>query len=42
MIDKNKETGCCPRFNPQSWDEKIINWKDKKFVEAKRFYDNVI
>ena len=27
------ETGCCPRFNPEPWDEKEITWKDKLFVK---------
>ncbi|MEN6578218.1 MAG: hydrolase [Phycisphaerales bacterium] len=24
---------CCPRFEPGSWDEKELNWKDRKFVK---------
>ena len=24
---------CCPRFNPDPWDEKEIAWEDKKFVK---------
>jgi len=32
-----EETGCCPRFNPEPWDEKEIVFKDKLFVK-----DNVI
>ncbi|MFC1693242.1 hydrolase [Candidatus Latescibacterota bacterium] len=24
---------CCPRFNPDPWDEKEIGWEDKKFVK---------
>ena len=27
------ETGCCPRFNPEPWDEKEITWKDKLFIK---------
>lgn len=27
------ETGCCPRFDPQPWQEKEFNWKDKLFVK---------
>ena len=26
-------TECCPRFNPDPWDEKEIEWEDKKFVK---------
>jgi len=24
---------CCPRFDPGPWDEKELNWKDRKFVK---------
>ncbi len=27
------ETGCCPRFDPQPWEEKEHIWKDKLFVK---------
>lgn len=26
---------CCPKFNPGPWDEKILEWKNKKFVKDK-------
>jgi effector-binding domain-containing protein len=26
---------CCPKFDPEPWDEKIIEWTDKKFVKAR-------
>jgi hypothetical protein len=29
------ETGCCPRFNPEAWEEKEITWTDKLFVKDK-------
>jgi hypothetical protein len=29
----NSETGCCPRFNPQPWDEREITFQDKLFVK---------
>lgn len=28
----NMEDCCCPRFNPEPWDEKVITWESKKFV----------
>ena len=28
-------THCCPRFNPQGWDEQELQFKDKLFVKAK-------
>ena len=27
------ETGCCPRFDPEPWDEKEVSWQDKLFVK---------
>ncbi|MFH1005300.1 MAG: hydrolase [Bacteroidota bacterium] len=29
----NTETGCCPRFNPEPWNEKEITWENKLFVK---------
>ena len=29
----NTETGCCPRFDPEPWDEKERTWQDRKFVK---------
>jgi len=26
---------CCPKFDPQPWDEKIYEWKEKKFIKDK-------
>ncbi len=30
---ENAETGCCPRFDPQPWNETEHVWKDKLFVK---------
>jgi len=30
-----KEKVCCPKFDPAPWNEKILNWQEKKFVKAK-------
>ena len=30
---EESETGCCPRFNPEPWDEKEVTWQDKLFVK---------
>ncbi|MGB2809473.1 MAG: hydrolase [Sedimentisphaerales bacterium] len=27
------ETGCCPRFNPDPWDEKEVTFQDKLFIK---------
>lgn len=32
-INENNETGCCPRFNPEPWNEKEITFKDKLFIK---------
>lgn len=34
-LNENGETGCCPRFNPEPWDGKVLEWNDKKFIKAK-------
>ena len=26
---------CCPPFNPELWDDKIIEWSDKRFIKDK-------
>ena len=28
---------CCPKFDPAPWDEKVLEWKDKKFIKDKVF-----
>jgi hypothetical protein len=27
------ETGCCPRFNPEPWQEKEVSWENKLFLK---------
>ena len=35
MIDySDNETGCCPKFHPENWDEKIFNFDELKFIKA--------
>jgi hypothetical protein len=29
----NSETGCCPRFNPEPWQEKEVSFADKLFIK---------
>jgi hypothetical protein len=31
----HNETGCCPRFDPASWEEQELHLKDRAFVRAK-------
>jgi len=36
MSDKDK-TECCPRFEPGAWDDKVLEWKDKRFIKDRVF-----
>ena len=29
----NTTEKCCPQFDPDPWDEKLINWENKRFVK---------
>ena len=33
--DSDNPTNCCPRFNPEGWDEQELHFKDKLFVRAR-------
>lgn len=37
MTKKPQADICCPEFNPQGWDGKILEWHDKKFIKGKVF-----
>jgi len=30
---EDSETGCCPRFNPEPWQEKEVIWQEKMFIK---------
>ncbi len=32
-LDEQSETGCCPRFNPEPWDEKEVTLQDRLFIK---------
>ncbi len=34
MTNQQKETECCPKFDPKPWDEKMLEWKEKKFIKG--------
>jgi hypothetical protein len=34
---KTNFTGCCPKFAPAPWNEKELNWDNKKFIKDKVF-----
>ncbi len=31
-MNQATETGCCPRFDPEAWDDKEVTWQNKPFV----------
>lgn len=33
----NQNLECCPRFASESWDDKIFNWENKRFIKDKVF-----
>ncbi|MBU1937907.1 hypothetical protein KKG05_10960 [bacterium] len=35
MSKQNQE--CCPKFDPAPWDNKILEWDDKRFIKSKVF-----
>lgn len=37
METQNHEPVCCPEFDPIPWDNKIIEWDNKKFIRDKVF-----
>ncbi|OQB05901.1 MAG: hypothetical protein BWY19_00680 [bacterium ADurb.Bin212] len=34
-LNENGETGCCPRFNPEPWNKKVLEWQEKKFIKGR-------
>jgi hypothetical protein len=32
---EQKDFECCPPFNPEMWDDKIVQWEGKKFIKDK-------
>jgi hypothetical protein len=34
-LDNNQQDICCPKFEPESWDDKLHNWDNKKFIKSK-------
>jgi len=33
-MENHTKTECCPEFKPEPWDEKFLNWENKKFIKA--------
>ena len=32
-----QDNSCCPKFNPDPWDDKEVVWENKKFITARVF-----
>jgi len=32
-MNKQQSTECCPRFEPDPWDDKVITWEKKPFLQ---------
>ena len=32
-MSSNENVECCPEFNPEPWDDKIVEWDNKKFIK---------
>jgi hypothetical protein len=32
-MNQNNPSECCPKFDPQPWDEVTLNWEGKRFVK---------
>lgn len=32
-MDAHGHEECCPRFDPQPWDDQVINWEEKPFLQ---------
>ena len=37
MSDRKPDTECCPRFDPEPWDEKTFEWSNRKFIRDRVF-----
>jgi len=35
METKEKTDECCPKFDPEPWDDKVFDWENKLFVREK-------
>ena len=35
MKDQTQNQECCPKFDPEPWDRKFIEWENKKFIKDK-------
>ncbi|MBP7504345.1 MAG: hypothetical protein KA780_02810 [Prolixibacteraceae bacterium] len=34
-MNPKEEPECCPQFDPIPWDDRIVEWQDKKFIKEK-------
>jgi hypothetical protein len=31
--NENQDTICCPKVDPEQWDEKVLEWNNRKFIK---------
>ncbi len=36
-MDQQKDFDCCPEFNPEPWQDKLLKWEEKRFIKGKVF-----
>jgi len=39
--ESQEEKICCPEFNPEPWDDKLLHWENKKFIKESDYEENV-
>lgn len=37
MSKQSQESQCCSKFDPAPWDDKLLKWKNKKFIKDRAF-----
>ncbi len=37
MSKQSQDSQCCPKFDPTPWDDKLLEWKSKKFIKGRVF-----
>ena len=34
-MSENNTDECCPRFEPEPWDDKTLTWENRRFIKAR-------
>ena len=37
MSKQPQDSQCCPKFDPTPWDDRLLEWKNKKFIKDRAF-----